>query len=148
MIENTVKLRDFSLNPNNPSKATETEIERLAGKIKRNPVGLRAMRSDAAEIAAAGDADTAEWLRDWCDRADNIQLGEDVDAETLDNALCELRDNGYADDASAIDSIRKVWSDTRSSATIYRTDMGVYFMMSDGVPTFFDDVAEARAQIA
>ena len=39
-----MKLREFRENPNNPSKATESEIERLAGKLKRVPLGLTAMR--------------------------------------------------------------------------------------------------------
>lgn len=38
------RLSDYTINPANPSKATEAEIERLAGKIERNPIGLRAMR--------------------------------------------------------------------------------------------------------
>ena len=31
-------------NPNNPSKASEEELSRLAGKLKRVPLGLTAMR--------------------------------------------------------------------------------------------------------
>ena len=39
-----VKLADFVENPDNPSTATEEEIARLAGKLKRVPLGLTAMR--------------------------------------------------------------------------------------------------------
>ena len=39
-----VKLADFAENPDNPSTATEEEIARLAGKLKRVPLGLTAMR--------------------------------------------------------------------------------------------------------
>lgn len=39
-----MKLSKFRENPDNPSTATETEIERLAGKLKRVPLGLTAMR--------------------------------------------------------------------------------------------------------
>lgn len=40
----TVKLSDFVENPDNPSVATDEEIARLAGKLKRVPLGLTAMR--------------------------------------------------------------------------------------------------------
>ena len=39
-----MKLKDFRENPNNPSYATDEEIERLAAKLKRVPLGLTAMR--------------------------------------------------------------------------------------------------------
>lgn len=39
-----VKLADFCENPDNPSTATDEEIQRLAGKLKRVPLGLTAMR--------------------------------------------------------------------------------------------------------
>lgn len=39
-----VKLADFVENPDNPSVATDEEIARLAGKLKRVPLGLTAMR--------------------------------------------------------------------------------------------------------
>lgn len=39
-----MKLSELRENPNNPSKATEEELERLAGKLKRVPLGLTAMR--------------------------------------------------------------------------------------------------------
>ena len=39
-----VKLADFVENPDNPSTATDEEIARLAGKLKRVPLGLTAMR--------------------------------------------------------------------------------------------------------
>jgi len=40
----TVRLSDFVENPRNPSTATEADIERLAGKLRRVPLGLTAMR--------------------------------------------------------------------------------------------------------
>jgi len=39
-----MKLRELRENPNNPSIATEKELDRLAGKLKRVPLGLTAMR--------------------------------------------------------------------------------------------------------
>ena len=42
--ENTVNLGDFFENPNNPSKATPEQLERLAEKLKRIPIGLTAIR--------------------------------------------------------------------------------------------------------
>lgn len=39
-----MKLNELRENPNNPSKASDAEIERLAGKLKRVPLGLTAMR--------------------------------------------------------------------------------------------------------
>ena len=39
-----MNLSELRENPNNPSKATEEQLERLAGKIKRVPLGLTAMR--------------------------------------------------------------------------------------------------------
>lgn len=39
-----MKLNELRENPDNPSTATETEIDRLAGKLKRVPLGLTAMR--------------------------------------------------------------------------------------------------------
>ena len=42
--QKTVSLADFRENPDNPSKASEEEIERLAGKLKRVPLGLTAIR--------------------------------------------------------------------------------------------------------
>lgn len=39
-----MKLAEFRENPDNPSKATEEQLERLAGKLKRVPLGLTAMR--------------------------------------------------------------------------------------------------------
>lgn len=39
-----MKLRELRENPSNPSTATEEQIERLAGKLKRVPLGLTAMR--------------------------------------------------------------------------------------------------------
>lgn len=39
-----MNLNDFELNPNNPRIASEADVERLAGKLKRVPQGLRAMR--------------------------------------------------------------------------------------------------------
>jgi len=48
-----VKLSDFVENPENPSVATDEDIARLAGKLKRVPLGLTAMRiayvTDAVE---------------------------------------------------------------------------------------------------
>ena len=41
---NTVNLGDFFENPNNPSKATPEQLERLAEKLKRIPIGLTAIR--------------------------------------------------------------------------------------------------------
>ena len=42
--EKTVNLGDFFENPNNPSKATPEQLERLAEKLKRIPIGLTAIR--------------------------------------------------------------------------------------------------------
>ena len=42
---------------------THDDIEREYG-LDRD---VDAMRADADEIAAAGDADSADWLRSWCD---------------------------------------------------------------------------------
>ena len=39
-----MKLNELRENPNNPSKCSEQELERLAGKLKRVPLGLTAMR--------------------------------------------------------------------------------------------------------
>lgn len=39
-----MNLNDFELNPNNPRIASDEDVERLAGKLKRVPQGLRAMR--------------------------------------------------------------------------------------------------------
>lgn len=39
-----MKLADLYENPDNPSKCTEEQLERLAGKLKRVPQGLTAMR--------------------------------------------------------------------------------------------------------
>lgn len=39
-----MRLGQFRENPQNPSKATEEQLERLAGKLKRVPLGLTAMR--------------------------------------------------------------------------------------------------------
>lgn len=39
-----MKLSELYENPDNPSKATEEQLERLAGKLKRVPLGLTAMR--------------------------------------------------------------------------------------------------------
>lgn len=39
-----MRLADFRENPDNPSKATPEELDRLAGKLKRVPLGLTAMR--------------------------------------------------------------------------------------------------------
>lgn len=39
-----MRLSELRENPNNPSKATDKEIERLAGKLKRVPLGLTAIR--------------------------------------------------------------------------------------------------------
>lgn len=39
-----MNLNDFEVNPDNPRVASEADIERLAGKLKRVPDGLRAMR--------------------------------------------------------------------------------------------------------
>ena len=39
-----MKLKDLRENPNNPSKCSPEELERLAGKLKRVPLGLTAMR--------------------------------------------------------------------------------------------------------
>ena len=39
-----MKLGELIENPENPSKATEEQLERLAGKLKRVPQGLTAMR--------------------------------------------------------------------------------------------------------
>jgi len=39
-----MKLSELRENPDNPSVATETEIDRLAGKLKRVPLGLTAQR--------------------------------------------------------------------------------------------------------
>lgn len=47
-----MNLSDFRENPDNPSTATADEIERLAGKLRRVPLGLVAMR-----IAYVTDAD-------------------------------------------------------------------------------------------
>lgn len=48
-----MKLSDFIENPDNPSVATDEDIKRLAGKLKRVPLGLTAMRiayvTDAVE---------------------------------------------------------------------------------------------------
>ena len=53
-----VKLADFVENPDNPSTATDEEIARLAGKLKRVPLGLTAMRiayvTDRADAGLAG----------------------------------------------------------------------------------------------
>ena len=43
-LQNTVCLADFAENPDNPSVATDEDIKRLAGKMKRVPLGLTAMR--------------------------------------------------------------------------------------------------------
>ena len=53
----TVKLSDFVENPDNPSVATDEEIARLAGKLKRVPLGLTAMR--IAYITDSTDGDLA-----------------------------------------------------------------------------------------
>lgn len=39
-----MKLNELRENPNNPSRCTAAELERLAGKLKRVPLGLTAMR--------------------------------------------------------------------------------------------------------
>ena len=39
-----MKLNELRENPNNPSKCTDEQLERLAGKLKRVPLGLTAMR--------------------------------------------------------------------------------------------------------
>lgn len=39
-----MKLSELRENPQNPSKATEEQLDRLAGKLKRVPLGLTAMR--------------------------------------------------------------------------------------------------------
>ena len=39
-----MKLNELRENPNNPSKCTEEQLERLAGKLKRVPLGLTAIR--------------------------------------------------------------------------------------------------------
>lgn len=39
-----MKLNELRENPNNPSKCSEEDLERLAGKLKRVPLGLTAMR--------------------------------------------------------------------------------------------------------
>lgn len=39
-----MKLSELMENPDNPSKATEEQLDRLAGKLKRVPLGLTAMR--------------------------------------------------------------------------------------------------------
>ena len=39
-----MNLSELRENPNNPSKATDEQLERLAGKLKRVPLGLTAMR--------------------------------------------------------------------------------------------------------
>lgn len=39
-----MKLSELRENPNNPSKCSEADLERLAGKLKRVPLGLTAMR--------------------------------------------------------------------------------------------------------
>ena len=39
-----MKLRELRENPNNPSRCTPEELDRLAGKLKRVPLGLTAMR--------------------------------------------------------------------------------------------------------
>ena len=39
-----MKLKELRENPNNPSYATKEELNRLAGKLKRVPLGLTAMR--------------------------------------------------------------------------------------------------------
>lgn len=39
-----MKLSELYENPKNPSKASEEQLERLAGKLKRVPLGLTAMR--------------------------------------------------------------------------------------------------------
>lgn len=39
-----MRLGQFRENPENPSKATDEQLERLAGKLKRVPLGLTAMR--------------------------------------------------------------------------------------------------------
>ena len=43
-IKPTVRLGQFREDPDNVSEATEEEIQRLAGKLKRVPLGLTAMR--------------------------------------------------------------------------------------------------------
>ena len=39
-----MRLNELRENPNNPSKCSEADLERLAGKLKRVPLGLTAMR--------------------------------------------------------------------------------------------------------
>lgn len=39
-----MRLDEFIENPDNPSKATDEQLQRLAGKLKRVPLGLTAMR--------------------------------------------------------------------------------------------------------
>lgn len=39
-----MNLKDFEVNPDNPRVASEEDIDRLVGKLKRVPDGLRAMR--------------------------------------------------------------------------------------------------------
>lgn len=39
-----MKLNELYENPNNPSKCTEEQLNRLAGKLKRVPLGLTAIR--------------------------------------------------------------------------------------------------------
>lgn len=43
-MESNMKLSELRENPNNPSVCTDEELERLAGKLKRVPLGLTAMR--------------------------------------------------------------------------------------------------------
>jgi len=58
ITEATVSLAEFVENPDNPSVATDEDIARLAGKLKRVPLGLTAMR-----IAYVTDADGDERTR-------------------------------------------------------------------------------------
>lgn len=49
-----MKLNQFVENPNNPSKCTDQQLERLAAKLKRVPLGLTAMRIAYVEDPESG----------------------------------------------------------------------------------------------
>lgn len=88
---NTVNIGDFFENPNNPSKATPEQLERLAEKLKRIPLGLTAIR-----IACEKSGRSARLMEldpRYCDvirrRWAEFVHGEGCDWENLTPAIAE-----------------------------------------------------------
>ena len=75
-----MKLSELYENPKNPSKATEEQLERLAGKLKRVPLGLTAMR-----IAYVVDEDGKKMVISGNKRLRVLKRAYGEDAELPDN---------------------------------------------------------------